>query len=105
MNPVLYEPPCLSLDSDQMLFTTAPYTHGSPLSRCTTTTDGPRPQFLLPSSALLLVGICTAGPTPQMNLPGLAGERNAVKVVSPMPLVRCRPGRATGSRSPAGSCA
>jgi hypothetical protein len=42
---------------------------------------------LLPSTALLLVGNCTTGPAPQIHSPGLAGDRNAVNVVSPMPVL------------------
>ena len=34
---------------------------------------------------MLLVGICTTGPAPQIQWPGLAGDRNAVNTVSPMP--------------------
>src|SRR5262245_10469330 len=68
-----------------MLLTRTPYTQGSPWSRCSTTNDGPRPQFLLPSSELLLVGICTTGPAPQIRCPGFAGDRNAVNTMSPMP--------------------
>jgi len=45
------------------------------------------PQFLLPSSAVLLVGSWKTGPTPQIQCPGFAGDRNAVNTVSPMPLV------------------
>lgn len=34
---------------------------------------------------LALVGIWTTGPVSQIHVPGLAGDRNAVKSVSPMP--------------------
>src|SRR5436190_22795440 len=70
-----------------MLFTSTPYTHGLPCSRCSTTNEGPRPQFLLPNSALLFVGSCRTGPTPHIQCPGLAGDRNAVKTTSPIPFL------------------
>src|SRR5215471_4077237 len=63
---------------------------------CNSTADGPRPQFLLPSSALLLVGACTIGPRPQIHSPGLAGERNAVNCRSPMPLLEPMSGPSAG---------
>ena len=44
------------------------------------------------SIALLLilvaaVGIEMAGPTPQINFPGEEGDKNAVKLMSPIPVV------------------
>src|SRR6478735_2709909 len=87
-----YAPPCLLLLTDQMLLNSAPYTQGLPWSRCSTTADGPRPQFLLPSSELLLVGSWITGPAPQIHLPGFAGERKAVTTISPTPLVLSMPG-------------
>src|SRR6187402_3227005 len=63
---------------------------------CSTTNEGPSPQFLLPSSELLFVGICTIGPAPQIHFPGLAGERKAVNSVSPTPLRESIPGPSEG---------
>src|SRR5262245_18977783 len=79
-----------------MLFASTPYTHGLPWSRWSTTNDGPSPQFLFPSSALVFVGSWTTGPAPQIHLPGLTGDRNAVNTVSPRPSVRSSPGKSGG---------
>ena len=43
-----------------------------------------------------MVGSWTTGPAPQIHSPGLAGDRNAVNTVSPMPLVRRSPGPSDG---------
>ena len=51
------------------------------------------PHCPLPSSGLLAVGKRNAGPMPQMNFPGLPGERKAVNVVSPMPATWLSPSR------------
>ena len=51
---------------------------------------------MLPSSALLFVGNWRTGPAPQIQLPGLAGDTNAVNVVSPMPVVAPSPGPSDG---------
>ena len=49
------------------------------------TAVGPRPQRVDPSRSFVWVGNWAMGPTPQKNSPGLAGERNAEKKVSPRP--------------------
>jgi hypothetical protein len=42
------------------------------------------------------VGSNSTGPAPHIHLPELAGDRNAVKVVSPIPFSRSSPGASRG---------
>ena len=44
----------------------------------------------------MLVGSCSTGPAPQIRPLGSAGDRKAVKTMSPMPLVRSSPGNIAG---------
>src|SRR5271165_7528144 len=89
--PLLYFPPSLLnglplLPNDQILLASTPYTQGLPCSRCRTTKVGPNPALSLPSRSLLWVGSWVTVPTPQIQLPGFAGERKAENCTSPMPL-------------------
>src|SRR5258708_12340320 len=46
------------------------------------TADGPRPQVDCdPTFTEVAVGKVATGPTPQINFPGFAGDRNAVKLM------------------------
>src|SRR5215471_16623503 len=65
------------------LFTRSPSVHLPGWAR--TTTDGPRLNFPCPKIVLVAVGITMAGPTPQINFPGLRGERKKVGTISPSP--------------------
>ncbi len=49
------------------------------------TTEGPTLTLPWPRRLLVAVGKAQAGPTPQMSLPGLAGERKKVGLMSPKP--------------------
>src|ERR1700683_125288 len=88
MTPSLYAREERLLLTDQTLLTKTPYTHGLPASRWSTTKVGPRPQSLFPSSVSLWVGICIAGPAPQIQPCEVRGEKNALNRTSPIPLVR-----------------
>jgi hypothetical protein len=61
--------------------------------------DGPKPQLSLPSFALLRVGAWVIAPTPQIQLPGFAGERNAVNCRSLIPLTLLSFGLRAGSQT------
>src|ERR1035441_5644719 len=49
------------------------------------TNDGPRLNWPCPVMSLVAVGRMNVGPTPQMILPGLAGERKNEGFMSPSP--------------------
>src|ERR1019366_3264729 len=49
------------------------------------TTEGPRLNLPWPRMALVAVGITNAGPTPQISLPGLPGDRKNDGFMSPKP--------------------
>src|SRR5262249_31733700 len=63
--------------------TSAPATHGPSMKSATAA--GPALQRPLPRRDTDAVGKVRVGPTPQMNFPGLAGERNTVGLMSPSP--------------------
>src|SRR5262245_8126001 len=50
------------------------------------TIDGPSPIFSDASPLVVAVGSRNTGPAPQITRPVLAGDRNMVATVSPMPL-------------------
>src|SRR5512137_406523 len=57
-----------------------------------TTADGPSPQVdCEPVYGDVAVGKLATGPTPQIRWPGLLGDRNAVTVRSPSPVVPAPP--------------
>jgi hypothetical protein len=49
------------------------------------TTEGPMLNFPWPRIVLVAVGMTKAGPTPQISLPGFAGDRKNVEFMSPSP--------------------
>src|SRR5262245_4831079 len=60
------------------------------------TADGPALHFSVPSRESVAVGNVNAEPRPQVNLPGLAGERNRVGLMSPRPKALGNPGAGDG---------
>ena len=59
-----------------MLLTSTPATIGPAV--LTMTAVGPRPHTVEPTLGLVSVGICTTGPTPHVQPPGVfRGEKNA----------------------------
>src|SRR5579862_7152431 len=69
--------------NENTLFTSAPSVH---LPGCaSTTTEGPMLHFPCPNVLLVAVGNTIAVPTPQMSLPGFAGERKNDGFRSPNP--------------------
>lgn len=70
--------------TDQMLLAIAPITQGPDM--VSATTDGPTPH-LSALSPSFPTGSMMAGPTPQITLPDWAGDRKAVKTMSPRPVV------------------
>ena len=60
------------------------------------TNVGPADHFAVPSTGFALVGSTNTGPAPQMNLPGLAGEKNTEATMSPMPEVGTPPSNSAG---------
>ena len=76
----------LSPATDQTLLTSTPSTHDPGIVR--TTADGPSPQVDWdPTSGEVAVGKVATGPAPQTSAPGLAGDRNAVNMRLPRPVV------------------
>src|SRR5262245_32717012 len=72
----------------------APTTHGPCMVSATAV--GPRLNFPIPSSEAVAVGIVNVGPTPQMNAPGLAGDRKSEGLMSPIPNALSMPGNSDG---------
>ena len=60
------------------------------------TTAGPAAHMPLPSSESVAVGRVMVGPTPQINFPDLAGDRNTVGVDAPRPNALGTPGAGDG---------
>src|SRR5512137_645053 len=76
--------------TDQIWFTSTPRTHGPGMA--STTTDGPSPHVdCEPVIGDVAVGNEATGPTPQMTPSAFAGERKAVIVRSPSPVVPAPP--------------
>lgn len=74
------------LAKDHWLFASVPISQcpGSVIS----TMEGPAVHLPLPNSGSVAVGNVIVGPTPQISLPGCAGERNTVGLMSPSPNAR-----------------
>ena len=76
--------------TDQIWFTSTPSTHGPGMA--STTADGPSPHVdCEPVNGDVAVGNDATGPTPQVRRPGSLGERNAVTVRLPSPVVPAPP--------------
>src|SRR5450631_1627584 len=86
----------LSPATDQTLFTIPPITHGPCIVNATP--EAPSPQVDCdPTRGDVAVGNDTTGPIPQMNsVPAPAGERKAVNVMSPRPVVPPTPASGLG---------
>src|SRR5271170_2535746 len=69
--------------NDHTLFTSAPSVQCPGCSSATT--EGPMLHFPWPKTELVAVGSTKAGPAPQINLPGFAGDRKNVGFRSPNP--------------------
>src|SRR5258708_10657193 len=69
--------------TDQMLFARTPNVQWP--GCVSATADGPIPSFPCPRNVLVAVGNWKTGPTPQINLPGFAGDRKRVGNISPKP--------------------
>src|SRR5947209_7278402 len=74
---------CEEPATENTLFTNAPKVQ---CPGCTSATvEGPKLNLPCPSAVLVSVGRMIAGPKPQINLPGFAGERKKVGFMSPKP--------------------
>src|SRR5215831_1730757 len=79
----------------QRLFINTPRTQGS--GSVTRTADGPSPHVDCdPTFGDVEVGKLADGPIPQINALGLAGDRNAVKLISLSPKLPLPPGTDLG---------
>src|SRR5216684_8348855 len=65
-------------------FTGAPIVHCPGCTRATT--EGPALHLPWPRTLFVAVGRMKDGPMPQISLPGLAGERKKVGLMSPRPI-------------------
>jgi hypothetical protein len=72
----------------------APKTHGPYIDSATAV--GPAPHFPWPSASSVALGNWKMGPTPQINLPGPAGERKSDCWMSPRPNTSPNPGASSG---------
>src|SRR5215831_3969493 len=77
------------------LFASTPMTQG--WAWATATADGPSPHVDCdPTFGDVEVGKLAAGPIPQVKAPGLAGDTQAVKLISPKPKLPFPPGTKLG---------